>query len=155
MKTLVKKDGLFPSLESKSINNFFDDFITKDLFDWTDRNFAALGSNLPSVNLKETDTKIEVELAAPGMKREDFKVEIDNDILMISSEKEEKKEEVSKKENFIRKEFNYQSFSRTFNLPDTIDENKIEANYKDGILHVVIDKKEGTQKRTLKSIPIK
>ena len=88
MKTLVKKDGLFPSLESKSINNFFDDFITKDLFDWTDRNFAALGSNLPSVNLKETDTKIEVELAAPGMKREDFKVEIDNDILMISSEKE-------------------------------------------------------------------
>lgn len=155
MKTLVKKDGLFPSLESKSINNFFDDFITKDLFDWNDRNFAALGSNLPSVNLKETDTEIEVELAAPGMKREDFKVEIDNDILMISSEKEEKKEEVSKKENFIRKEFNYQSFSRTFNLPDTIDENKIEANYKDGILHVVIDKKEGTQKRTLKSIPIK
>jgi len=155
MKTLVKKDGLFPSLESKSINNFFDDFITKDLFDWTDRNFAALGSNLPSVNLKESDKKIEVELAAPGMKREDFKVEIDNHILRISSEKEEKKEEVSKKENYTRREFNYQSFSRTFNLPDTIDENKIEANYKDGILHVVIDKKEGTQKRTLKSIPIK
>ncbi len=155
MKTLVKKDGLFPSLENKSINNFFDDFITKDLFDWTDRNFAALGSNLPSVNLKETDTKIEVELAAPGMKREDFKVEIDNDILMISSEKEEKKEEVSKKENFIRREFNYQSFSRTFSLPDTIDENKIEANYKDGILHVVVGKKDGVKKRTLKSIPIK
>jgi len=155
MKTLVKKDGLFPSLESKSINNFFDDFITKDLFDWTDRNFAALGSNLPSVNLKESDKKIEVELAAPGMKREDFKVEIDNHILRISSEKEEKKEEVCKKENYTRREFNYQSFSRTFSLPDTIDENKIEANYKDGILHVVIDKKEGTQKRTLKSIPIK
>ncbi len=143
MKTLVKKDGMFPSLESKSINNFFDDFITKDLFDWTDRNFAALGSNLPSVNLKETDTEIEVELAAPGMKREDFKVEIDNDILMISSEKEEKKEEVSKKENYVRREFNYQSFSRTFSLPETIDENKIEANYKDGILHVIVGKKEG------------
>lgn len=155
MKTLVKTNGLFPTVESKLVNNFFDDFITKDLFDWTDRNFAALGSNLPSVNLKETDTKIEVELAAPGMKREDFKVEIDNDILMISSEKEEKKEEVSKKENYIRKEFNYQSFSRTFSLPDTIDENKIEANYKDGILHVVIGKKEGAKKRTLKSIPIK
>ena len=114
-----------------------------------------MGSNLPSVNLKETDTKIEVELAAPGMKREDFKVEIDNDILMISSEKEEKKEEVSKKENYIRREFNYQSFSRTFSLPDTIDENKIEANYKDGILHVVVGKKEGLKKRALKSIPIK
>jgi len=154
MKTLVKKDGMFPSLESKSIHNFFDDFITKDLFDWTDRNFAAIGSNLPSVNLKETDTEIEVELAAPGMKREDFKVEVDNDMLMISSEKEEKKEEVSKKENFIRREFNYQSFSRTFSLPETIDENKIEANYKDGILHIVVGKKEGTKKRTLKSIPI-
>jgi HSP20 family protein len=114
-----------------------------------------LGSNLPSVNLKETDTKIEVELAAPGMKREDFKVEIDHNILMISSEKEEEKEETNKKENYIRREFNFQSFSRTFSLPETIDENKIEANYKDGILHVVVGKKDGVQKRTLKSIPIK
>lgn len=155
MKTLVKKDGLFPTVESKLVNNFFDDFITKDLFDWTDRNYAALGSNLPSVNLKETDTKIEVELAAPGMKREDFKVEIDNDILMISSEKEEEKEEVRKKENYIRKEFNYHSFSRTFSLPDTIDDTKVEASYKDGILHVIVPKKENLKKRTLKNIPIK
>ena len=155
MKTLVKKDSFFPTLEGKSMNNFFDDFITKDLFDWTDRNFAALGSNLPSVNLKETDTKIEVELAAPGMKREDFKVAVDNDILMISSEKEDEKEVVRKKDNYIRREFNYQSFSRTFSLPETIDESKIEANYKDGILHVVVPKKEGAKKRALKTIPIK
>jgi len=155
MKTLVKKDGLFPTVESKLVNNFFDDFITKDLFDWTDRNFAAIGSNLPSVNLKETDTKIEVELAAPGMKREDFKVEIDNDILMISSEKEEEKEEIRKKENYIRREFNYHSFSRTFSLPDTIDDTKVEASYKDGILLVIVPKKENVKKRTLKNIPIK
>ncbi len=155
METLVKRGGLFPSLTNKSVNNFFDDFITKDLFDWTDKNFATLGSNLPSVNLKETDTNIEVELAAPGMKREDFKVEIDNDVLMISSEKEEEKEEVRKKDNYIRKEFNYQSFCRTFTLPETANENKIEANYKDGILHVVIGKKEGAKKRALKTIPIK
>jgi len=154
METLVRT-GLFPTLATKSVNNFFDDFITRDLFDWTDKNFAALGSNLPSVNLKETDTNIEVELAAPGMKREDFKVEIDNDVLMISSEKEEEKEEVRKKDNYIRKEFNYQSFSRTFTLPETANENKIEANYKDGILHVVIGKKDGAKKRALKSIPIK
>ncbi len=154
METLVKRNGLFPSMGSKSVNSFFDDFITKDLFDWTDKNFAGLGSNLPSVNLKETDTNIEIELAAPGMKREDFKVEIDNDVLMISSEKEEEKEEV-KKDNYIRKEFNYQSFNRTFTLPETVNENKIEANYKDGILHVVIGKKEGAKKRPLKNIPIK
>ncbi|MBP6588251.1 MAG: Hsp20/alpha crystallin family protein [Flavobacterium sp.] len=139
---------------SKSVNSFFDDFITKDLFDWTDKNFASLGSNLPSVNLKETDTNIEIELAAPGMKKEDFKVEIENDMLMISSEKEEEKEEVGKKDNYIRKEFNYQSFCRTFSLPETANENKIEANYKDGILHVVIEKKEGNPKRAQKNIPI-
>ncbi|NDP27773.1 MAG: Hsp20/alpha crystallin family protein [Flavobacterium sp.] len=137
------------------MSHFFDDFITKDLFDWTDRNFAALGSNLPSANLKETDTKIEVELAAPGMKREDFKVMIDNNILMISSENENEKEEVNKKENYIRKEFNYQAFSRTFSLPETINENKVEANYKDGILHIVIGKKEGEMRKSLKTIPIK
>ena len=146
MKTLVKRNGLFPLMGSKSVNSFFDDFITKDLFDWTDKNFASLGSNLPSVNLKETDTNIEIELAAPGMKKEDFKVEIENDMLMISSEKEEEKEEVGKKDNYIRKEFNYQSFCRTFSLPETANENKIEANYKDGILHVVIEKKKATQK---------
>ena len=154
MKTLVKRNGLFPSMGSKSVNSFFDDFITKDLFDWTDKNFASLGSNLPSVNLKETDTNIEIELAAPGMKKEDFKVEIENDMLIISSEKEEEKEEVGKKDNYIRKEFNYQSFCRTFSLPETANENKIEANYKDGILHVVIEKKEGNPKRALKNIPI-
>lgn len=154
MKTLVKRNGLFPSMGSKSVNSFFDDFITKDLFDWTDKNFASLGSNLPSVNLKESDTNIEIELAAPGMKKEDFKVEIENDMLMISSEKEEEKEEVGKKDNYIRKEFNYQSFCRTFSLPETANENKIEANYKDGILHVVIEKKEGNPKRALKNIPI-
>ena len=155
METLVKRNGLVPSMGSKSINGFFDDFITKDLFDWTDKNFAVLGSNLPSVNLKETDTNIEVELAAPGMKKEDFKVEIENDLLIISSEKEEEKEEVRKKDNYIRKEFNYQSFSRTFTLPETANENKIEANYKDGILHVIIGKKDGAKKRALKTIPIK
>ena len=107
------------------------------------------------MNLKETDTQLEVELAAPGMKREDFKVEIDNNMLMISSEKEEEKEEKNKKDNYVRKEFNYQSFYRSFYLPDTVDENKIEANYKNGILHVMIAKKPGNQKKTMKTIPIK
>jgi hypothetical protein len=78
METLVKKNGSFPVAKT-----FFDDFFTKDLFDWTDKNFAALGSNIPSVNLKETDTKLEVELAAPGMKKEDFKIEIEDNVLSL------------------------------------------------------------------------
>ena len=154
METLVKRDGLFPSV-SKVANTLFDDFFSRDIFDWTDRNYSALGSSLPSVNLKETDTKLEIELAAPGMKKEDFKVEIDNNILAISSEKREEKEEKNKNEDYVRKEFNYQSFYRSFSLPDYVDENKVDANYKDGILHVTVSKKEGAKKKALKNIPIK
>nr|WP_315142220.1 Hsp20/alpha crystallin family protein [uncultured Flavobacterium sp.] len=152
MEALVKRNGLFPLVP---VNNFFDDLFTKDVFDWTDRNFSSIGSNLPSVNLKETDDLLKIELAAPGMKKEDFKVEIDNNTLLISSEKEEEKEETRKKDNYIRKEFNYQSFFRSFSLPEYIDESKIEANYKDGILHVNIAKKEGGKRKTTKRIAIK
>jgi HSP20 family protein len=152
METLVKRNGLFPLVP---VNTFFDDLFTKDVFDWTDRNFSSIGSNLPSVNLKETDDLLKIELAAPGMKKEDFKVEIDNNTLLISSEKEEEKEETRKKDNYIRKEFNYQSFFRSFSLPEYIDESKIEANYKDGILHVNIAKKEGGKRKTTKRIAIK
>lgn len=152
MKTLVKTNSLFPMTP---VNTLLDDFFSRDIFDWTDKNFSAMGSNLPSVNLKETDNKIEVELAAPGMKKEDFKVEIDNNMLMISSEKEEEKEEKRKKDNYIRKEFNYQSFFRSFSLPEYVDENKVEANYKDGILHIDIAKKEGSHKKIAKKIDIK
>lgn len=156
METLVKRgDGLIPSLVSRSINPLFDDFFTKDIFDWSDRSLPVVGTNLPSVNLKETDTKLEIEMAAPGLKKEDFKVEIDNNMLVISSEKQEEKEESSKKDNYIRKEFNYQSFYRTFSLPDYADESKIEANYKDGILHVIVAKKEGAKRKAMKTIPIK
>ncbi|SFF19756.1 Hsp20/alpha crystallin family protein [Flavobacterium xueshanense] len=79
------------------MNTMCDDLFTKDVFDWTDKNFSGIGTNLPSVNLKETENKLEVELATPGMKKEDFKVEIDNNMLMISSEKQEEKEETRKK----------------------------------------------------------
>jgi HSP20 family protein len=154
METLVKRDGTFPSVVSKLVNPLFEDFFTRDISDWADRTISKIGVNLPSVNLKETDTKLEIELAAPGLKKEDFKIEVDNNMLIISAEKEEKKES-NKKDDYIRKEFNYQSFYRSFNLPDYADENKIEATYKDGILNVIIAKKPGDTKKALKSIAIK
>lgn len=150
METLVKRNGFFPS-----VNTLFDDIFSKDVFDWTDKNFSSNGSNLPSVNLKETENKLEVELAAPGLKKEDFKIEIDNNMLMISSEKKEEKEETRKKDNYVRKEFNYQSFYRSFSLPEYIDESKVEASYKDGILHVEIAKKPGITKKKHQTITIK
>lgn len=149
MESLVKRSGFSPLAST-----IFDDFLSKDLMDWTDKNFSSIGSSLPSVNLKETDKKIEVELAAPGLKKDDFKVEIDNHMLTISSEKEEEKEEKRKKDNYYRKEFNYQSFCRSFSLPDYADENSVKANYKDGILHIDIAKKEGPQKSATKTIAI-
>lgn len=155
METLIKRgNGMFPSVMSKLVNPLFEDFFTRDISDWADRNISAIGVNLPSVNLKETDTKLEIELAAPGLKKEDFKIEVDNNMLIISAEKEEKKES-GKKSDYVRKEFNYQSFYRSFNLPDYSDENKIEATYKDGILSVIIAKKPGDTKKALKSIAIK
>lgn len=150
MEALIKRNGGFPS-----VNTIFDDFFSKDVFDWADKNFTAIGNSLPSVNLKESDDKLEVDLAAPGMKKEDFKVEIENNMLIISSEKEESKEETRKKDNYVRKEFNYQSFYRSFYLPESIDENKVEATYKDGILHVAIAKKEGSKKKSPQTIAIK
>jgi HSP20 family protein len=150
METLVKRNGLFPA-----VNTLMDDFFTRDVFDWTDKNFSAIGSSLPSANLKETDNRLEVELAAPGMKKDDFKVEIENNLLKISSEKEEEFEETRKKDNYVRKEFSYHSFYRSFYLPETVDENKVQANYKDGVLHVVIDKKEGNKKSITKRIDVK
>ena len=153
METLIKRNGTHPVVPV--VSTILDDFFSRDIFDWTDRNFAAVGSNLPSVNLKETDTKLEVEMAVPGMKKEDFKVQVENNMLRISSEKKEEFESTSKKDNYIRKEFNYHSFHRTFSLPESIDESKIQANYKDGILRVAIDKKDSARKKAPKLIDIK
>ena len=148
MNSLIKNSGMSP------IASIFDEFMSRDLMDWSDKNFSAIGSSLPSANLKETDNKIEVELAAPGMKKNDFNVEIENHMLTISSEKKEEKEKKRKKDNYYRKEFNYQSFSRSFSLPDYADENSVKANYKDGILDIDIAKKEAPQKSAAKKIAI-
>ena len=150
MKALIKKNGSIPA-----VNTYLDDFFSRDIFDLTDKNFSALGSDIPYANLKETDTTLEVELAAPGMKKEDFKIEIENNMLKISTRKELKKDQTEKKESYVKKEFSYHSFYRSFYLPDFIDENKIEASYTNGILHVIISKKEGGQKKTTRRIDIK
>src|SRR5436190_17785379 len=99
------KKSHFPSL----MNPFIEDAFGKDILDWNNRTFAAIESTLPSVNLKESEKNFEVELAAPGLTKEDFKVEIDHDVLVISSEKEEKKEEKDNKGNYYRKELSYSS----------------------------------------------
>lgn len=106
----------------------------------------------PAANIKETENSFEIEFAVPGMKKEDFKINLENNILTVSSEKEEKNEENSDK--FTRKEFSVRSFSRSFTLPKTVDIEKIEASYTDGLLKVLIPKKAEEATKLIKEITI-
>ena len=150
MNSLSKRDRFIPSM-----NNVIDDFFSKDLFDWNDKNFSVLGSTLPSVNVKETDKDFQIDLAAPGLKKDDFKIELKNHVLSISSEKESEKEEKDSKGNFAHKEFSYQSFCRSFSIPENADDNKIAASYKDGILHIDVAKKLAETTKSSKTISVK
>lgn len=97
-------------------------------------------NNIPAVNVKESENAFQIEVAAPGLKKEDFKLSLHENRLTISAKQEEKNEE--KTEKFSRQEFNYSSFQRTFTLPKNVDGEKIGASYTDGILHVELPKKE-------------
>lgn len=107
---------------------------------------------IPAMNIKEKKENFEIEVAAPGFDKKDFEVTIENGVLCISAEKKEEKE--VKEDEFTRKEFNYNSFSRRFTLPENINEDeKIDAVYKDGILKLVLgkmDMKEIAKKRIIK-----
>ncbi len=131
----------------------FDDFF-KPWNEWFD-NGGIWGKmiNLPAVNITEHKDQYEVALAVPGMKKEDFKIDVDGNMLTISSEKEETKEEKEKK--FTRKEYNYSSFSRTFTLPEEINKEKIEAMYEDGVLKIALPRKEEVKKPSAKHIAVK
>jgi len=132
-----------------------DDFFNRGLMNWGVSNFSDAGSTLPAANIRESEDSYEVELAAPGMKKEDFKIELDNNMLTISSEKTEEYDEENAKEKYSRKEFSYQAFQRSFNLPkEVVDEEKIKAHYKDGVLHLTIPKREEAKQKPPRKIQI-
>ncbi|MGZ3756770.1 MAG: Hsp20/alpha crystallin family protein [Mucilaginibacter sp.] len=99
-----------------------------------------LVNKVPAVNIAETTNEFEVELAVPGLKKEDFKINLDKNVLSISADK--KTETVDENKKFSKREYSYQSFTRSFTLPETADHSKIEADYTDGILKLTIAKKE-------------
>lgn len=150
--TLIKRNGThMPERQLPSVSQFFDDFFTRDLFDWP--SYSRTNTTIPKVNVQENDQEFRVEMAAPGMKKEDFKVELDNDLLRISSElsREDQHEEEGR---YARKEFSYQSFQRSFRLPETVEADKIKARYEDGILKLVIPKREEARRKATRSITI-
>ena len=105
-------------------------------------------------NVKEGEDGYEVDMAAPGLGKKDFKIELNHGILTISSEKKNENE-TKKGQQFTRREFSYQSFSRSFNLPHTVDSEKISAKYDNGILKVTIPKKEEAKPKPAKTIEIR
>jgi HSP20 family protein len=143
--TLMRFSNQHPSL--------FDRFFENDLFDWSNRNYSNTSTTLPSVNIKESNEGFEVEVAAPGLSKNDFKVELHHDLLTISSEKEIENETIEGQQ-FSLREFSYQSFSRSFTLPNTADSEKIGAKYEDGILRIIIPKKEEARPKPARQIAI-
>lgn len=142
---------MIPMIRRKSVlPSFNDEFFGNDMF----ARFFETPANttMPAVNIKEGKEDFTIEVAAPGFEKKDFKIDLNNNILEISSEKEEKSEENSDKS--LRSEFRYASFKRFFTLPDTIESDKIKATYKDGILNVVIPKKEEAKVKPVRQISI-
>lgn len=147
MTLVLKRNGnLFPNV----VSNLLDagTFFTPELLD-TNWDFSV---KVPSVNITEDEKEYKVELAAPGLEKKDFKISVENNMLIISSEKEEEKKE--EKKNYTRKEFSYSSFSRSFQLPEDVLADKIDAKYENGVLKLSVPKKEVTVAKAKKEIKV-
>ncbi|SMG33100.1 Hsp20/alpha crystallin family protein [Arenibacter troitsensis] len=131
--------------------SLFDDFFDREWPSVFSQNFNT-GMSLPMVNIKETAEDYFVEMAVPGLKKSDFNIVLDNQVLSISTETEEQKD--LKEENYTRREFGYASFKRSFTLPETVDEGKIKAKYDEGILSINLPKKEEAKQKPARSIQI-
>jgi HSP20 family protein len=133
--------------------SLMEDLFNQDWNDWGLSNFSNTNTTLPRVNVRDSKDDYHIEVAAPGMQKEDFKVELENDLLVISSEREDTQEE--KQNDYTRKEFSYQSFQRSFTLPARlVDGDNIKAQYRDGILHITVPKKEEAKSKPAKVIKI-
>ena len=146
--SIIKRNEFFQPF------SLFDDFFSRDLWNRAMANSSSTNTTIPLVNIKEGNENFEVEMAAPGMDKKDFKVELDGNLLTITSEKEIQNEEKDG-ERYSRREFSYQSFQRSFQLPkEVVDADKIEAKYEHGVLRLVIPKKEEAKPRPPKMIQI-
>jgi len=135
----------FPFMPS-TLNDFFSDYLNDDVLQ---KDFFK---SIPSVNIMESPADFKIELAVPGINKNDFKIEVDKGILTISAEK---KEEVNdENQRYTRKEFSYSSFKRSFSLPDQADAEKVAAEYKDGVLMLNIPKKEEAKAKPAREIKV-
>jgi HSP20 family protein len=144
---------MIPMLRNKRFLPSFDDDVfgkdfLRDFFNWEDN------PSVPDVNVKESKDQYTIEVAAPGMEKKDFDVNVQNNMLVISSEKEAKNEEGGDEENYVRREFSYTSFQRSFSIPETVDAENIKAKYDNGVLYVELPKKKEAVEKASKQIKI-
>ncbi len=140
-----RSENYFPSI--------FDRFFNSDLMDWNLSNFSSTNTSLPAVNVKETDNEFIIDVAVPGMNKNDFSINFQNNVLTVSSEKKDEKQD--KNGNYSRREFSYQSFQRSFTVSENaIDSEKINAKYHEGILHITLPKREEVKPKPLREIKI-
>lgn len=132
-------------------SSIIEDIFNRDLPSVFSANFNT-GMTLPKVNIKESDDSFVVEMAVPGLKKSDFRIDLDNQLLSISTERSEEHEE--KEENYTRREFGYSSFKRSFSLPESVNEEDINASYDEGILKIHLPKKEEAKRKPARNIEI-
>ncbi|WP_149241289.1 Hsp20/alpha crystallin family protein [Dyadobacter sp. 32] len=141
MSTLVKTQ-----FAPKNFNGFFGKDLLNELYT------PAFSGSVPAVNVLEGTEGYKIEVAAPGLQKSDFKLNLEKNQLTISAQKEQKEEEVTEK--YTRQEFKYNSFQRTFTLPNSVDGEKIVASYADGILSVTLPKREEAKEKPAREIEI-
>ncbi|MEL0454625.1 Hsp20/alpha crystallin family protein [Flavobacteriaceae bacterium SZ-1-7] len=154
LATLPKNGGLAHKKTSSnfpSLSNWFDDFSIGEFPSLFSSNFNT-GMTVPKVNIKEEADAFVVEMAVPGLKKSDFNINLENNTLSISAELNENNEH--KEEGYTRKEFGYSSFKRLFTLPETVEDNKINATYNEGILNIHLPKKEEAKQKPPRNIKI-
>ncbi|GGZ81308.1 Hsp20/alpha crystallin family protein [Algibacter mikhailovii] len=151
----VPKNGSLANSNSNqnfpTLSNWLDDIFNRDLPSVFTSNFNT-GITLPKVNIKESADDFTVEMTVPGLKKSDFQIDIDNQVLSISTETKEENEH--KEEHYTRREFGYSSFKRTFTLPESVNDEKINASYNEGILSILLPKKEEAKQKPARSIEI-
>ncbi|HLX65765.1 MAG TPA: Hsp20/alpha crystallin family protein [Puia sp.] len=141
-------------MRRETLPSIFHDFF-KPWDRWFDTNGGSTPNmmTVPAVNIVEKQDHYEISLAAPGMKKDDFNIDVEGNLLTISAEKEEKRED--KDDRHTRQEFNYTSFSRAFTMPDGVVRDKIDASYENGLLRLMLPKTEEAKKTASKHIAVK
>lgn len=134
-----------------TLNRFFDDFFTKDLY-WNGENELSKFNYSPAVNIKENDDSFDLELAIPGLDKKDFNIELNDNVLTVSFERNAEGEVAE--EDYKRREFGYQSFKRSFTLPETVNGDKIQGKYENGVLNLLIPKRAEAKPQPIKTIKI-